>query len=113
MAAGGAPTLPPNTSPFFGSGFGAGENSAFMSPANMGQGSTLPGQVGSPLNGSGLPRVFASPADQKMLAGNPTADQVMDAYKRVGGGSDVSGTWPVQLSQGTSPFSFLAKLFNS
>lgn len=44
-----------------------------------------PGSVGSPLNGSGLPRVFASPDDQKMLAGNPTADQVVDAYQRVGG----------------------------
>jgi hypothetical protein len=108
------------------------------SPAYMGQGSTggatptmgapakpwvnpdggaLAGSVGSPLNGSGTQRVFASPQDQAMLNANTplTADranQIYDAYQRVGGGTDVSNTWPVQLSQGTAPFAGLAQMFS-
>lgn len=44
-----APDNPGPSSPFFGQGFGAGDNSAFMSPANMGEGSTIasPGLLAS------------------------------------------------------------------
>jgi hypothetical protein len=92
---------------FFGDLFGGGTG-GFMSGApslDTGNsapwinpdGAAAPGEVGSTLNGTGTPRVFASPQDQTMLNADvpmspDRANAIYDAYKRVGGGTDVSAS---------------------